>query len=78
MASQPDIGSDPTHDLKGLRVSTRTVSLPSLASGKQGGVHHRHGERDATELELSAQPASHCLTGCWLHSQHHPSQPVMR
>jgi hypothetical protein len=49
----------PHPDLKGLPVSAGPVSLLSLASGKQSGVYRRHVERDPTELELPAQPASH-------------------
>ena len=48
----------PHPNLKGLRVCARAVSLLPLASGKQGGIHHRDGGPDPTELELTAQPAS--------------------
>ena len=39
---QPVDWVSPHPDLKGLRVSVRTVSLLPLASGKQGGIHHCH------------------------------------
>jgi len=72
------IGSDPTRISRGCtEVLGQCCSFPSLRANRMASTTAtRNG--NPTELELSAQPASHRLTGCGPYSQHHPSQPVMR
>ncbi len=68
----------PHPDLKGLPVSAGPVSsFPSLRANRMASTTATQNG-NPTELEISAQPTSHRLTGCGPYSQHHPSQPVMR